>query len=194
MKRNERLRLHLLLYKAMKISIGTKNQKKIEVTAAVFKGVLAMKRVEVTGYDVASNVPEAPHDNETYEGALNRATACTEIGSADYYVGIESGLVERYGYMFEEAWAVVIAADGTRRIGYSSGLMVPQTVVNRIHDGEKHNEIMASIDKQFNLPDDNRDTWSRYTGGNISRQISIEEALRNALIQFVSSERNLYQL
>lgn len=72
--------------------------------------------------------------------------------------------------------------------------MLPETVVDRMQGGEKHNEIMASIDRQFNLPDDNRDTWSRYTGGNISRQVSLEEALRNSLIQLVPSERNLYQI
>jgi hypothetical protein len=51
---------------------------------------------------------------------------------------------------------------------------------------------MAHFDKEFNLPDDNRDTWSRYTGGNMSRQVSLEESLRNALIQAAQSERNLY--
>ena len=51
---------------------------------------------------------------------------------------------------------------------------------------------MADFDKLFNLPDDNRDTWSRYTGGGISRQISLEEAARNAVIRLSESRQNLY--
>ncbi len=176
----------------MKIIVGTKNQKKVAVVEAAFRDVLGLDNVDVMPHDAQSGVPEAPCDAETYQGALNRATECYGIGSADFYVGLESGLVERYGNYFEEAWAVVIAKDGTEQIGYSSGLLLPLVVVRRMKAGEKHNEIMVSIDKEFDLPKDNRDTWSRYTGGNISRQVSLEEALRNALIQSAHSERNLY--
>lgn len=176
----------------MKIVIGTKNQKKIDVVESVFKEVFKHPDLEVVAHDARSGVPEAPHDQETYDGAMNRAHECTTVQTADYYVGIESGLVERYGHFFEEAWAVVISKDGVKQIGYSSGLLLPKVVVDRMNSGELHNDIMADFDKKFNLPDDNRDTWSRYTGGYISRRISLEEALRNALIQSVPTERNLY--
>ena len=176
----------------MKIIVGTKNQKKIKVALEVFKSVLNLEEVVIESRDALSGVPEAPHNQETYQGAYNRATECYREGGADYYIGIESGLVERYGNKFEEAWAVIISHDGVERVGYSSGLMLPKIVVDRMNAGQKHNEIMAHFDKEFNLPDDNRDTWSRYTGGSISRQVSLEEALRNALIQTARSERNLY--
>lgn len=177
----------------MKIIVGTKNQKKIDVAVSVFKSVLSNDDVVVEGYDANSKVPESPQGQEIYTGALNRAIECYNSRSADFYVGMESGHVERYGNMFEEAWAVVVSGDGTQRIGYSSGLLLPKVVVGRMMGGQTHDEIMAGFDKEFNLPDDNKDTWSRYTGGNISRQVSLEEALRNALIQMVSSERNLYE-
>lgn len=176
----------------MKIIIGTKNQKKVSVVSSIFQEFFADGEIEVSSHDAQSKVPEAPHDNETYEGALNRALECYSIGGGDYYVGLESGLVERYGHYFEEAWAVIISSDSKRHIGYSSGLLLPPVVVERMENGEKHNDIMAHFDKEFNLPDDNRDTWSRYTGGYISRQVSLEESLRNALIQNAPSERNLY--
>ena len=175
----------------MKIIVGTNNQKKLDVVQSAFTNVYSIT-VELEGYNAKSGVPEAPHDKETYDGARNRAEECQKMGQADFYVGIESGLVERYGNYFEEAWAVVISKDGIVQIGYSSGLLLPPIVVDRMKKGEKHNDIMFSIDTQLNLPDDNRDTWSRYTGGGISRQVSLEEALRNALIQSVGSENNLY--
>lgn len=176
----------------MKVIIGTKNQKKIETVSSIFKNIFDREDMTVTGYPALSKVPEAPHGRETYEGALNRATECSKLGLADYYVGIESGLVERYGNMFEEAWAVVISSDETKYIGYSSGLLLPLAVVDRMNKGEKHNDVMAYFDKELNLADDNRDTWSRYTGGAISRWVSLEEALRNALLQTGKAEKNLY--
>jgi len=178
----------------MKIIVGTKNQKKVDVVTSVFKNILKQPSLEVIPHDAKSLVPEAPHDRETYEGAMNRAKDCEQLGDADYYVGIESGLVNRYGNIFEEAWAVIISKNGTSQIGYSSGLLLPNVVVGRMNNGELHNDIMADIDKMFDLPEDNRDTWSRYTGGSISRQVSLEESLRNALIQSTDSERNLYNL
>lgn len=177
----------------MKILVGTKNQKKVSVVGATFKDFFGDKEIAVISHDANSKVPEAPHDQQTYDGALNRALGCYELGGFDYYIGLESGLVERYGHYFEEAWAVIISANGNQQIGYSSGLLLPPIVVERMKNGEKHNDIMAYFDKKFNLPDDNRDTWSRYTGGHISRQVSLEESLRNALIQNATSEQNLYK-
>jgi len=178
----------------MRIIVGTKNIKKIAVVKSVFENFYAENTVIVAGHDADSKMPEAPLDQQTYDGALNRAEACFALGSADYYVGLESGLVERYGHTFEEAWAVIIASSSKKHIGYSSGLMIPNVVVDRMQKGELHNNIMAEFDKLFDLPDDNRDTWSRYTGGSISRIVSLEESLRNALIQNSPSKRNLYTM
>ena len=177
----------------MKIVVGTRNQKKLHVVETVFKNVLQLTDVTVIGHDVDSRVPEAPHDQETYQGALNRAVECQTLDKADYYIGLESGLANRYGNYFEEAWAVIITKTNQQLVGYSSGLILPPVVVERMNNGDKHNEIMDYFDKLFDLPKDNRDTWSRYTGGNISRQISLEEAVRNALIQSSKSTHNLYR-
>lgn len=178
----------------MKIIVGTKNQKKVSAVKTVFLEVLKPGSLEVGSYDAQSLVPDAPHNEDTYRGALNRARECAEKLEADYYIGIESGLVERYGNYFEEAWAVVISADGGSCIGYSSGLLLPRVVVDRMKKGEKHNKIMEHYDKLFDLPEDNRDTWSRYTGGAMTRQLSLDEALRNAVVQITPSDRSLYQV
>lgn len=177
----------------MKVAIGTFNSMKINTVEKIFNEIFSLDSLEVISLDVDSKVPEAPHGIETYHGAMNRAKACNKILAADYYVGIESGLVERYGNLFEEAWAIVISNNNDEYIGYSSGLLIPSVVAKKIKNGEKHYDIMNYYDKLFNLPDDNRDTWSRYTGGNISRQLSLDEALRNALIQLAPSELNLYK-
>jgi len=174
----------------MKLIVGTNNQKKLDVVAAVCS-VLLQSDVEVSGYSANSMVAEAPHDEETFQGALNRALDCEKHGEADYYIGIESGLVERYGNFFEEAWAVVLHKN-KRYIGYSSGLLLPEIVTTRMAEGMLHNKIMEQIDAELKLPADNRDTWSRYSGGQILRSISLEESVRNAFIQSIPAKNSLY--
>ncbi len=176
----------------MKIIVGTKNHKKVTSAKKIFQDVLSPNRLTVESCDAQSLVPNAPHDEETYNGAMNRAKECMNKCSGNYYVGIESGLVERYGNLFEESWAVVLSDNGDSYIGYSSGLLIPHVITKRMRQGEKHDTIMEYYDRLFELPEDNRDTWSRYTGGNISRQLSLDEALRNAIIQLMPSDRNLY--
>lgn len=177
----------------MKVIVGTKNLSKVNSTKNIFQEVLLPATLVVESYDAKSLVPEAPHGEETFDGAMNRAKECINMTSGDYYVGVESGIVERYGNLFEETWAVVLSSSGDPYIGYSSGLLIPHVVSKRMLQGEKHNTIMEYYDKLFELPEDSRDTWSRYTGGNISRQLSLDEAIRNAIIQLKPAGNNLYQ-
>lgn len=174
----------------MRIIVGTNNQKKLDVVYRVCADLLQCS-IQVIGFRADSRMPEAPHDEETYKGALNRALACEQSGVADCYIGIESGLVERYGNCFEEAWSVVIR-NKKQYIGYSSGLLLPEIVTTKMAEGMLHNKVMEQIDQELKLPDDNRDTWSRYSGGQMLRAISLEESLRNALVQSIPAKNSLY--
>lgn len=174
----------------MKILVGTNNEKKLEVVRSVLKQ-LSQDEVKVSGISVDSKVPEAPIGRETLQGAYNRATECLKNGGHNFYVGVESGLVKRYGYSFEEAWAVILHNDN-KYIGYSSGLLLPKIVIAKMEQGILHNKIMEELDEELNLPKNNRDTWSRYSGGAILRNVSLEEALRNAFIQALPAKNSLY--
>lgn len=177
----------------MKICVGTKNQKKLETTQHVWEQILGTS-ADFVGYDAPSGVAEAPIDDDVIHGAENRAKACHDHGDYDYSIGIESGLVHRYGDVFEEAWVVVLDANDNSYKAYSSGLMLPPAVTQDMQQGQLHNEVMAMHDRRLNLPDDNRDTWSRYSGGQISRVRSFEEALRNVLVQIADVDNSLYKL
>ena len=58
---------------------------------------------------------------------------------------------------------------------------------------KEHYVVMGEIDKElgFQVHDD---TWGRYSKNLIARDISLSEALRNALIQFYAAEDSLYKL
>lgn len=44
---------------------------------------------------------------------------------------LESGLVERFGQIYEEAWACVISSEMNEYFGYSSGLKVPDSIIKK---------------------------------------------------------------
>lgn len=175
----------------MKIVVGSKNQRKIYTVKKVFSEILKTRKFEVAGCDVSSGVPETPYGKEIFDGARNRARGCLESEKgADYYIGLESGLVERYGDIYEEAWSCVIANEGKEFAGYSSGLKLPDYVKARMKETDlEHCDVMTVIEKERGLEND---TWATYSGGSIQRAVSLEEALRNALLQAGINGRGLY--
>ena len=176
----------------MNITVGTKNKSKVATVTRVMAEFLPHRKMTVTGVDAPSGVPDTPRGEETKQGAYNRAQAVSQT-QPDYAVGIESGLVERYGIWFEEAWACIII-DGTPYYGYSSGLPIPRYVLETMHKNDmEHGPAMSHILTELQRPDE-RDTWGTYSDKLILRDISLQEALRNALIQTLPSEQSLYVL
>jgi inosine/xanthosine triphosphatase len=176
----------------MHVLVGSTNSLKIDVTAAVFGRYLGTDSVHVSGLAVPSGVRDTPAGHQTLDGARNRAFRCRQRRPADYHVGLESGLVERFGHWYEEAWAVVLARDGAEVKGYSSGLRVPDHVLERMaSSGRTHAEVMEIVERKGGMPWS--ETWGTYSGGLLLRRVGLEEALRNALIQLLPSPNGLYQ-
>lgn len=175
----------------MKAIIGTKNKRKISIAEKVFAQYFPELTVDLQGIDIDSGVPGSPRDEETKVGAYNRALAAAK--GADYGIGIESGMVQRYDMWFEEAWACVVY-NGKPHFGYSSGLPIPRHVLEVMAENDfRHGLAMRLILERLERPDE-RDTWGTYSGKLILRDISLAEALRNALVQTVPAKDSLYHL
>lgn len=179
----------------MKFVIGSSSKRKINVAEKIIWQFFVKKRIEieVEGYTAASQMPDTPYNKQTFDGARNRALdSKTHIIDGDFYIGLESGLVERYGHIYEEAWAAVITFDNKEYFGYSSGLKVPDYVLKRMDELKmEHSNVMTIIEKEFGkLPND---TWGTYSGGTILREVSLGEALRNAFIQITASDNSFYK-
>jgi non-canonical (house-cleaning) NTP pyrophosphatase len=107
----------------MKLGIGTKSERKVKTIRRSIEQLLAVSDIETHPFPSKSGVPETPWDKESYDGARNRAIDCQKnVPGLDFYIGLESGLVERYGHIFEEAWCCLINNEGKEYFGYSSGL------------------------------------------------------------------------
>ncbi|MFA6158025.1 MAG: inosine/xanthosine triphosphatase [Candidatus Paceibacterota bacterium] len=176
----------------MKIILGSTNNRKIEVVKKALKTVTG-NFPEVFGFKADSKVPETPYDKQTFDGARNRAVqARDEAGDADMYIGLESGLIERYGNVYEEAWCYILTKDGREYSGYSSGLRLPDYVLSEMKRlNKEHCDVMTILEERHgNLPND---TWGSYSSGMITRENSLEEALRNVLIQIYAPEQSFYK-
>lgn len=178
----------------MKIIIGSVSDRKIKTVEKVTKQLLTSSNdLNVCGHAANSGVPNTPYDEQTYTGARNRAKESQlGAGEADYYIGLESGLVKRYGHLYEEAWSCIINKAGQEFFGYSSGLKVPDYILNKMNECEmEHCDVMEKLEEEFGkLPND---TWGTYSGGLILRDISLEEAIRNAFIQAIAPENSFYK-
>lgn len=177
----------------MKFIIGSTSQRKIDAAKNIIDEFFKDEEIVINGHASVSGVPETPWDKETFDGAKNRATDIrTHFPIADYYIGLESGLIERYGHVYEEAWCVVISADGKEFYGYSSGLKVPDYVLGKMDELKiPHCEVMTILEEEHGkLPND---TWGNYSGGMIVREVSLKESVRNALIQIVAPEKSFYK-
>lgn len=176
----------------MKFVIGSLSERKIKIAEEVVQELFKNTQNEIKGYAATSGVPETPYDKQTFDGSRNRAlNSRIHIKDADYYIGLESGLIERYGHLFEEAWTTIIDSEGKEFFGYSSGLKVPDYILRRMDELKmEHCDAMTVIEKEHgNLPDD---TWGTYSGGKIARAVSLKESLRNALIQVINDNNSFY--
>lgn len=174
------------------LALGSTSEEKTRAVSKVFQELFDCKPIIQT-YDADSGVSETPYDDETYQGALNRALYCQkQAGDQVYSIGLESGLTWRAERYFEEAWAVILDKN-TSYVGYSSGLTLPAIVSQRMSQEKlPHNEVMRLIDSELNLFK-GKDTWATYSGNTINRGVSLEEALRNAAIQLLKHPSSLYQ-
>jgi len=176
----------------MKFIIGSTSERKIKIAEEIIQELFRGGEIIVEGYAASSGMPETPYDRQTFDGARNRALdAQSNIKDANYYIGLESGLVERYGHLYEEAWAVVLNSDNKEFFGYSSGLKVLDYILHKMNELKiEHCDAMTIIENEHGkLPND---TWGTYSGGLIARTVSLKESLRNALIQVVAGRESFY--
>ena len=176
----------------MEFIIGSFSDRKVKIAEKVIKQFFVDGEFSIQSFGAKSKMPDTPWDKQTFDGARNRALdSKSNIPNGDFYIGLESGLIERYGHIYEEAWSVVITKDGKEFNGYSSGLKVPDFILKKMDEMKmEHSDVMTIIEEEYGkLPND---TWGTYSGGTILREVSLEEALRNVFIQITCPYTGFY--
>ncbi len=105
----------------MNVFVGSRNPVKIAAVKEAFSRYHG--NVKVRGFKVKSKVSNQPINDETFEGATNRALSIKKIGQekdlkAQFFVGIEGGIRQIYTRWFSFGAICIIDEEG--RIGYGT--------------------------------------------------------------------------
>ncbi len=119
----------------MKALIGTMNPGKIEGAKLALEKYF--DSVEIEGYKASSDVGEQPLNEETIEGARNRVNNSIQYAKEnhlefDYYMGIESGIMEIGDSYFIVNVAIIKDKEGYESIGMGPVLPVPYRYTTEI--------------------------------------------------------------
>ena len=170
------------------IIVGSKNPVKISSTDAAFHQAFTGAFL-VEGLNVGSGVSDQPWgDEETYEGAANRAkNAKLVFPEADFWVGIEGGVALIDGEMQAFAWVVVL--DKSDKIGKSktSTFFLPQAIVELVESGMELGEADDKVFERTNSKQGNG-AVGILTNGAIDRKAYYEQAIVLALIPFIKED------
>ncbi|MAS35205.1 MAG: inositol monophosphatase [Anaerolineaceae bacterium] len=170
------------------IVVASTNPVKIQSAQMGFARMFPDDTFIARGVAVESGVSAQPMtDAETYQGALNRANnAAVAVPDADYWVGIEGGLEEKYGDLHGVAWIVV--TDG-QRTGKSrtASFVLPAEVTRLIHAGHELGHADDIVFKRSNSKQDNGSVGI-LTSDVLTRTTYYEHAVILALIPFLNGD------
>ena len=176
----------------MKVLIGSENSVKIQ---SVKEGFLKFfEHVEVEGISVDTGVPHQPVNNETFEGAKNRAENIKRINDqqslgATFFVGIEGGVLQLLDRWFSVN--VVYILDHHNRDSFATtGLYELPSALSKdlLIKKDLGHAIAALANDSFAARE--RGTVAFLTDGKIDRFQNQVQGITLALIPFVND--NLY--
>jgi non-canonical (house-cleaning) NTP pyrophosphatase len=110
----------------MKIVIGSTSAPKVSATKEVFADFFKGEDIAIVSIEVDSGVSPTPFSvEECILGGRTRIEKCRQsIPDADYYVGIESGVLQTDEFTFLTPWAVIFKR-ATNKESVGSGALVP---------------------------------------------------------------------
>lgn len=131
----------------MLVAIGTKNRAKTSAIENIVRTYF--ENVEFIQYDVQSNVSEQPFsDEETRQGAINRALNTLQVSQADLSFGLEGGVRELDGDMYCCNWGAVALKDGTVISSSGAQFILPEEVADELLAGKELGPVMDEYTKQ----------------------------------------------
>ncbi|QTN00119.1 DUF84 family protein [Sediminibacillus dalangtanensis] len=121
----------------MKIYVGSMNPAKIKAVKKVFP------EDEVVEIDVASKVSLQPFsDEETMEGAVNRARECASMNPDSIGIGLEGGVMELNEELYLCNWGALISENGKTFLASGARIPLPPEVAAQLEKGIELGEVM----------------------------------------------------
>lgn len=172
-----------------KIIVASQNPVKIEATLIGFSQMFPKEKFVIEAVPVPSGVSEQPQNEaEALRGALNRIRKIQKLRPrADFYVGLEGGIEEKFGGMEAYAWIAVKSREGRIGKGRTCTIFLPEKIRRLIKKGKELGEADDIVFKQKNSKQKNG-AIGILTDNLITRAKSYSEAVVCALIPFKNKE------
>lgn len=174
----------------MKVLVGSENPVKIEAVREAFSKFF--DGVEVVGIKINPRVPDQPINDETFEGAKNRALELKRINEkknlkADFFVGIEGGIIKLHSRWF--AFGVMCVIDKKGRVGYGTSpfFELPESVIEKLLKRIELGDVMDEIRGEHNTKQKDG-AVGFFTHGRMKRKDFYVHGLVLALIPFINEE------
>ncbi|MEI8232300.1 MAG: inosine/xanthosine triphosphatase [bacterium] len=179
----------------MQIAVGSTNPVKVMAVEEAFKRYYP--DCKVNGVEVKSGVAEQPRgEQETMDGARNRSKAA--LGDNAFGVGLEGGVCEIEGKMFECAWVCVVQksqitnsqilkSDYIEGLGGGLYFELPDKIVEKIRAGGELGPIMNEMTGEDNVKQ-KMGAIGIFTKGQLDRKNAYVQLVLSAMVKFVSPE------
>ncbi|UTR15645.1 DUF84 family protein [Salipaludibacillus sp. LMS25] len=129
------------------LKVGTLNEAKLMSVRHVFG-----ETFDVYGYKVPSGVPSQPlTDEETKQGAVNRAIYLIEKEKADIALGLEGGVMVINTHYFLCNWGALVTNAGCAFVAGGARIPLPDEVVGSLKEGMELGDVMDHYANKLNV-------------------------------------------
>jgi inosine/xanthosine triphosphatase len=130
----------------LRISIGSKNFAKVEAVKSVFDDA------EVISVSVPSHVAEQPFsDEETMDGALNRARNALKEGNSQIGIGLEGGVTETASGLYLCNWGALVDVNGYSTISGGARIKLPDEISTELRNGRELGPVIDEFAQKRNV-------------------------------------------
>lgn len=170
----------------MKIAVGSKNPAKVKAVQQVFERLEA----EVIPLSTESGVSAQPFsDEETKEGAINRAKACVAEGGVQVGIGLEGGVIDLGDVMYLCNWGALATESGELFVGSGAKFPLPEFIASEVRKGRELGDVMGEFTKDMDI----RKTEGAvgiFTAGYVSRDEMFSHVVKLLVGQYMYSREN----
>ncbi len=129
------------MLRPIRVGVGSDNPVKLGAVRNVMTRIYG--EVEVSPVKVRTSVPAEPWEEEVEKGALERARG--SLGQFDFGVGIEAGIFEHNGGLYDVQFCAVLDQMNRFTIGHGLGFRYPPNVEDRLRTGKSVGRIFHEL-------------------------------------------------
>ncbi len=175
--------------KPVLFALGTVNPSKKEGVENAAKKLF--KKFKVQALKVKSGISEQPFDEETVEGAMNRAKAAYYTTGADFGIGIESGIFKLGEFLHDIAICAIFDGERTT-LGNSMGFQMPPQTLQLLSQHKDLGAVMEGLSGIEKIGY-KKGAIHYLSAGLLDRQMMNEQAFLCAMIPRISEAKGVFR-